>query len=178
MVRGLCCNTRADLSLQSLASVFEQIEYRLRAGSHASARVWPTGFRTLDNTLGEGFRSGELALLAGLQGVGKSTFALQVLRYAANSGRSGVYFSLEHDSQSLLERLIALEAGMIAGNNAPLGLEAVRQAFEGVGAKLGTIRDRLSDTDLEFRKQFHQTRFEGRGQPVAEQLQDDRLYVE
>jgi hypothetical protein len=32
--------------------------------------------------------------------------------------------------------------------------------------------------DLEFRKRFEQSRFEGDGQRIAEQLVDERVYVE
>ncbi|MBA2774001.1 MAG: hypothetical protein H0U36_08145 [Nocardioidaceae bacterium] len=44
-----------------------------------------------------------------------------------------------------------------------------------------TIEKNRSGTvglDLEFRKRFDQCRFEGHGQHVAEQLVDDRVYVE
>jgi len=44
-----------------------------------------------------------------------------------------------------------------------------------------TIEKNRSGTfgvDLEFRKRFDQCRFEGHGQQVAEQLVDDRVYVE
>jgi len=54
-----------DLSLETLTGVLEQADYRVRAGSHAAARVWPTGFDILDVNLNGGFRSGELILLGG-----------------------------------------------------------------------------------------------------------------
>ena len=136
-----------DSELQSLAGVMEQTDHRLKAGSHAAPRVWATGFRTLDTCLSGGFRAGELILLAGPQGLGKTTYALQMLRYVACAGRSAVYFSFEHDTQTLLERLVAMEAGMIAGPNG-VTLDRVRKSFEGSdGEGAGSLAERLSDTE-------------------------------
>lgn len=134
-----------DLSLQSLTGVLEQADGRLRAGSHAAPRVWPTGFDVLDRTLSGGFRSGELILLAGPQGLGKTTWSLQVARNVARSGRSVLFFSFEHDPQTLLIRLVSLEAGLIAGLEAP-GLSRIRASFEASDGRRGTIADRLEDT--------------------------------
>lgn len=142
----LCCNDLVDLSLQSVTGVLEQADGRLRAGSHAAARVWPTGFDVLDKNLTGGFRSGELILLGGPQGLGKTTWMLQVVRNIARSGRSVVFFSFEHDPQTLLVRLVGLEAGEIGGSEAP-SLNRIRQSFEAADGLSGTIAERLEETD-------------------------------
>ena len=135
-----------DLSLESLTGVLEQADYRVRAGSNAQPRVWPTGFEILDTHLSGGFRSGELVLLGGPQGLGKTTWALQVGRNVARSGRSVLMFSYEHDLQTLLIRLVALEAGLLGGPDAP-SLNRVRQTFEAVDGLTGSLAERLADTD-------------------------------
>ena len=135
-----------DLSLQSLTDVLDQANNRLRAGSHAAPRVWPTGFDLLDRNLGGGFRSGELILLAGPQGLGKTTWALQTARNIALAGRSALYFSFEHDPQTLLIRLVSLEAGLAAGPEAP-NLARIRSAFEAADGQHGTVADRLATTN-------------------------------
>jgi replicative DNA helicase len=135
-----------DLSLETLTGVLEQADYRVRAGSHALARVWPTGFDILDTHLSGGFRSGELVLLGGPQGLGKTTWALQVGRNVARSGRSVLVFSYEHDLQTLLIRLVALEAGLLGGPDAP-SLNRVRQTFEAADGLTGSLAERLADTD-------------------------------
>src|SRR5680860_312645 len=140
----LCSNKWMDLQLESLTSVLEQADGRLRAGTHAAARVWPTGFDALDKNLGNGFRSGELILLGGPQGLGKTTWALQLARNVARSGRSVVFFSFEHDPQTLLMRLVALEAGEAGGIEAA-GTSRVRESFEATSGPGGSLAERLGD---------------------------------
>ena len=60
----------------TLGEVLQQADKALKAGKSAAPRVWPTGFDPLDAYLGGGLRAGELALLGGPQGLGKTTWAL------------------------------------------------------------------------------------------------------
>ena len=133
-----------DLSLQSLTDVLEQANDRMRSGSHAAARIWPSGFDILDRHLGGGFRSGELILLGGPQGLGKTTWSLQTARNVAAHGRSVLFCSFEHDAQTLLVRLVALEAGLEAGLEAPR-IDRIRAAFETPDGG-GSVEDRLEDS--------------------------------
>ena len=103
----------------------------MRAGAAAGHRLWPTGFTALDDALAGGVRSGEMMLVSGSQGIGKTTLALQMLRYVTMVGRPVVYFSFEHDPQTLLERLVAIEAGEFAGPDA-VTLAELRRIFETV----------------------------------------------
>jgi replicative DNA helicase len=135
-----------DLSLESLSGVLGQADYRVRAGNQGRGRVWPTGFDILDVNLSGGFRSGELILLGGPQGLGKTTWALQVARNVARSGRSVLMFSYEHDLQTLLIRLVALEASQLGGLDAP-DVNRIRKTFEGGDGQTGSLRERLSSTD-------------------------------
>jgi replicative DNA helicase len=114
--------------LQSLSSVLAQADDLLRAGVDAAAKVWPTGFHTLDVHLAGGLRAGELTLLAGPQGLGKTTLALQLVRNVVAAGHVGVYFTFEHEPQGLLERLVALEA-FEAEDRRAVPLREVREAF-------------------------------------------------
>ena len=135
-----------DLSLQSLGGVLEEADHRITAGSHPAARVWPTGFDLLDQTLSGGLRSGELVLLGGPQGLGKTTWVMQVARNTARSGRSAVVFSFEHDLETLLIRLVSLEAGQLGGITAP-NINRIRQAFEASDGRTGSLTQRLRDTE-------------------------------
>ncbi len=89
----------------------------MRAGGRVGASIWPTGFDPLDGHLGGGLRGGELTLLGGPQGLGKTTMALQLVRNTVAASRSAVVFSYEHEARTLLERLIALEAACVAGRD-------------------------------------------------------------
>jgi replicative DNA helicase len=131
--------------LRSLSDVLADTDEKLRSGRAAGARVWPTGFEALDVALNGGFRSGELVLLGGPQGLGKTAMALQMLRNTVAANRSAIFFSYEHDAHSILERLIAIEAGAIAGVDA-VSLTRIRQGFEARHAGTHSLRERFGDT--------------------------------
>ena len=138
-------NVEVTLQLQSLSETLEQADYRVRAGAHNAERIWPSGFDVLDENLQGGFRSGDLILLGGPQGMGKTTFMLQVARNVARQGRPVVYFCYEHDQTTMLIRLVALEAGLIGGPDAP-SINRIRTTFESSDGLGRSLTHRLSDT--------------------------------
>jgi len=97
-------------ALRSLASLLDDTDAALRRGGSAGNSVWSSGFPALDATLTGGFRAGELVLLGGPQGAGKTTIGLQFVRNAVAAGRTGLVFSYEHEAHTLFERLISMEA--------------------------------------------------------------------
>ena len=132
--------------LKSLHAVLDETNVLLNADGGAGARVWPSGFASLDRALDGGFRSGELVLLGARPGLGKTTFALQVARNLVSSGSTVVYFSFEHDNHSLLERLIIMEAAEIAGSVA-VRLPALRQALNTPRSSDRMMAGRLAGTE-------------------------------
>lgn len=102
-----------------LAQVLRTAEISLREGRPVAAKTWPTGFVPLDGQLGGGLRAGELTLLGGPQGVGKTTWAVQAARNVARGGGRVVYFSFEHGQVNLLERLVTQAAFEAEGLEAP-----------------------------------------------------------
>jgi len=132
--------------LTTLLSVLEETDGRLKAGKAVAGKVWPSGFGSLDRALTGGFRSGELTLMGGPPGLGKTTIALQMVRNLLASNHHAVYFSYEHDTQSVLERLIVMEAAEIAGSNA-VRLPRIRQAFESRHGSDSTLEERLVGTE-------------------------------
>jgi len=71
----------------------------------------PLGFDPLDEVLAGGIRTGELLLLGGGQGVGKTTMAFQMARnLAASEEASCLYVCYEHGEDNLIQRLIAMES--------------------------------------------------------------------
>ena len=137
-------DTNVDARLSRLSDVLTQTDARLRQGEAGALRPWPTGFEPLDGVLSGGLRPGELTLLGGPQGLGKTTFALQVARQVLRQGSPVLYVSYEHDALNLLERLLAAEAGERAGRDA-VPLKDVRALIEGDGSAT-SLSDKLADT--------------------------------
>lgn len=129
--------------LQPLNEVLAQANSQLGRGVSAAARVTAVGFDPLDRYLGGGLRAGELSLLGGPQGLGKTTMALQMLRNVVAVGGVGVYFSFEHDAATVLERLIAIESGARDGV-AGMALHQIREALENSEHDRASLAQRLA----------------------------------
>ncbi len=104
-------HVRVDPQLTTIGASLVRSDERMLTGRNAAGRVWKTGFGGLDPAIGGGMRAGSLVLLAGPQGMGKSTFALQIARNNAATGRPVLYFSYEHDAEDISQKLLSLEAG-------------------------------------------------------------------
>ncbi len=111
----------------------------------------PTGFTPLDLHLSGGLRPGELAVVAGVQGLGKTTFTLQMARNIVAAGGAALYACFEHDEQSLLERLLALEAGLHAGFDAPPLTQLRRRLLRNAGHDLESALSDLPGGDEALR---------------------------
>lgn len=71
--------------------------------------VVPTGFQGIDQFLAGGLRRGDLVLLTGDVGSGKSALALAMALRAARDGRDVAFMSGETTPDRLLERIAAIE---------------------------------------------------------------------
>lgn len=69
----------------------------------------PTGFPSLDRLLGGGLRGGDLTVLGGDVGSGKSAFALAVALRIAQRRQQVTFFSGEMTTDRVLERILAIE---------------------------------------------------------------------
>ena len=118
-----------DTQLTTVGASLARSDERMLTGRNAAGRVWKTGFGGLDPAVGGGLRAGSLILLAGPQGLGKSTFALQIARNTALAGRPVIYFSYEHDAEDLTQKLLAMEAGELDESD-QVRLNAVRAVFD------------------------------------------------
>jgi len=112
-----------------------------------AARRWPlpTGFVPLDEVIGGGLRSGELVVLGGPSGVGKTIFSLQVARNVAalGEGAHALYICYEHEPSHLLSRLICQESAALMPFDQALTMrrldEAAANAADGKGL-IGTLQ--------------------------------------
>src|SRR6185503_19423481 len=125
-----------------------------------------SGFPSLDKMLGGGFRRGDLIVLGGDVGSGKSALALAIALRAATNYKT-VFVSGEMLPERIHERALAIEGrarvddlrrgSLSEANRAQVGAAAVRlrdklpiieRATAGGVAGLGTLLDGLPDTAL------------------------------
>jgi replicative DNA helicase len=98
---------------RSTLDVLVELSDKVASGKVNEYQPIPLGFTPLDKTIGLGIRPGELLLIGGAQGTGKTTMALQIARNVASGGQANVlYICFEHEEQYLLNRLIAMESAL------------------------------------------------------------------
>jgi replicative DNA helicase len=102
--------------VNTVSDVLTHLDERMRAGDEADLRSIKTGFGLLDDLLSGGLRAGELLLLGGPPGVGKTIAALQWARDVARAGKTAVFACYEHEPTTLLVRLLGVEAGELGGD--------------------------------------------------------------
>ncbi len=74
----------------------------------------PTGFSYLDKVLGGGFHRSDLIIIGARPAMGKTSFALNVGRNIAITGRKVLFFSLEMSKEQLAQRIISTEARVMS----------------------------------------------------------------
>jgi replicative DNA helicase len=99
---------------RSALEVLGDLNDRIVSGNLSDYQPIPLGFTPLDKTISMGLRPGELFLIGGAQGTGKTTMALQMARNVASGGQANVlYICFEHEEHYLLNRLIAMESALV-----------------------------------------------------------------
>ena len=111
---------------RSAVEVLLGLSDKVSRGELTEYQPIPLGMTPLDRTLGGGIRAGELMLIGGAQGTGKTTMSLQIARNIAQSGQANaLYICFEHDEEYLLNRLMAMESAL-AGAMPPQANTAVK----------------------------------------------------
>jgi replicative DNA helicase len=104
------------------------------------------GFPSLDKMLGGGFRRGDLTILGGDAGSGKSALALAFALRAAAQGARTAFLSTEMTIERLLERIIAIEARTRIDDLRQGALDEMTRAY--AGAVAVKLRERLPILEL------------------------------
>ena len=90
-------------------------------------RPSPTGFSPLDEVLNGGMRPGDLFVIGGPSGVGKTIFSLQVARniVVQDPNAHAMYICYEHDRTHLMMRLLCTESASLGMGDASLTLRRI-----------------------------------------------------
>ena len=171
----------------STLEVLQGLTGKVSSGAVSEYQAIPFGFTPLDKSLGGGIRSGEMLLLGGAQGTGKTTLALQMARNIALGGQASVlYICFEHEEEYLLNRLIAMESALSGGMPPTTGirLQDVRQEIVATWMAQGadqppdlTANPRLRPA-LEHITRYGQTLYMMRGSQTTSTIDNMRRLVE
>jgi replicative DNA helicase len=134
---------RTRLTPSTIETLVSRIDRLSRAPVESD--TVPTGFASLDKILGGGLRHGDLVVLGGDVGSGKSALGLAIAIRAAAAGTPTVYFSGEMGPDRVMERALALEA--------KVSIDELRrgQLAEPLRAAVGAAAIRLRDTPWQVR---------------------------
>ena len=125
---------------RSATQVLATLAGKVAEGDVTQYQPVPLGFTPLDKAIGGGIRAGEMLLIGGAQGTGKTTMALQMARNIVMSGLASVlYICFEHDEEYLLNRLIAQESVLpsLPSRSGGVKLVDVRQEILGTWMATG-----------------------------------------
>ena len=106
----------------------------------ASGKPITTGFPSLDSLLGGGLRRGDLVVLAGDAGVGKSALALAMALRSNAAGQAAAFLSGEMSAARVMERALSIEGRVRVDDLRRGGLDDV--AHSGVAAAAIALRRR------------------------------------
>ena len=98
----------------TLDETLAAVEHQILSGDTSGYRPLSLGFTPLDEVLGGGLRAGDLMIVGGGYGVGKTIFALQVARNVVQRDPSAwaLYICYEHEPAHLMSRLLCLETAL------------------------------------------------------------------
>jgi replicative DNA helicase len=133
---------------RSALDVLVDLNEKVSTGRVGEYQPVPLGFTPMDKTIGMGLRAGELLLIGGAQGTGKTTMAMQMGRNVASGGQANVlYLCFEHDEQYLLNRLIAMESGLahLPHKTGAIKIQDVRKEILGSWVAEGTSMAQLAN---------------------------------
>ncbi len=129
-----------NIAPRSATQVLTTLAGKVAEGDVTQYQPVPLGFTPLDKSIGGGLRAGEMLLIGGAQGTGKTTMALQMARNIVMSGLASVlYICFEHDEEYLLNRLIAQESVLpgLPSRSGGIKLVDVRQEILGTWMATG-----------------------------------------
>ncbi|CAN5808230.1 hypothetical protein BH24CHL6_BH24CHL6_01340 [soil metagenome] len=172
---------------QSTLTVLTNLNNKVSSGAIGEYQALPLGFTPLDRTLGGGIRAGEMLLIGGAQGTGKTTLALQMARNIALGGQASVlYICFEHDEEYLLNRMVAMESVLTAAMPPTSGIRIQDVRREILGTWMAQGADQPPDLSANSRLRpaldrigrYGETLFLMRGSQTMSTVENMRRLVE
>lgn len=141
---------------RTVASVLDDLDRQVQAGGANELIPLGTEFTPLDSVLNGGIRPGDLVLVGGMPGVGKTVVTLQWARNMARRGITAIFACYEHEEAALLGRLLALELGDLPHASDDAEMEKLRLGIQEVAVGSGrSLRDVLDSEDTIRRAYEH-----------------------
>lgn len=128
---------------QEALSVAAMLDGGLEPYAHIG--IVPTGFHPLDTVLDGGLRAGDLVLVGGLPGVGKTIAMMQWARAAAEQGAHVVYVCYEHNHATLLARLLLMEIGHLRSAGGERSDAELRRLVMDLAASRVSLAEAVAD---------------------------------
>ena len=174
-----------SMAPRSALDVLVDLNDHITSGKIGEYQPVPLGFTPLDKTIGSGLRAGELLLIGGAQGTGKTTMALQMARNVASGGQANVlYICFEHEEQYLLNRLIAMESALahLPHKTGAIKIQDVRKEILGSWLEEGSVGAQLASNprlrpSLDRIARYGQNLFLMRGTQTASTVDNMRQLI-
>ena len=131
-------NTGAPVEISNILDV---VKNELQNSDLLSQKLIKTGFKDIDKRI-KGFKDGDLIIVAGSPGMGKTTWALNIATNNILAGKTVLVFSLEMTNEQLIKKIISSESGLSMDSLLTGNLTADQWN------KFNTIEDQLSKTNL------------------------------
>jgi replicative DNA helicase len=175
-----------SMAPRSALDVLVDLNDKVTTGQVGDYQAVPLGFTPMDKTIGTGLRPGELLLIGGAQGTGKTTMALQMARNVASGGQANVlYLCFEHDEQYLLNRLIAMESALahLPHKTGAIKIQDVRKEILGSGMGDSAVGPNLANNprlrpSLDRLARYGHNLFLLRGSQTASTIDNIRTLVQ
>lgn len=117
---------------QRASEIIKNIEKELKDTETISQNLIKTGFHQIDKKI-KGFKKGDLIVVAGRPGMGKTTWALNIATENILKGKTVLIFSLEMTNEQLLKKIISSQSDLdmntlLTGNLAEFEWDDFNQA--------------------------------------------------
>ena len=101
-------NTESPKSVKDILSI---VKKELQDSNLIAQKLIKTGFKNIDDRL-NGFKDGDLIVVAGRPGMGKTTWALNIATNNILNAKTVLIFSLEMTNEQLIKKIISSESGL------------------------------------------------------------------